>query len=189
MTQKHKSARSDEYATRSDFCQIYIEQMNSLYLLSLLLTADPQKAKYCFVSGLDNAVNNKFVFKERAHLWVRRSIILHAIGLLGPRPNEESESSEARPVPLNGMVPREVHAYPNFARVVGLSSFERFVFIMSILEKYSAHECSPLLGCSQRDVINGRTAAIRRLAGSHIATEAQPENDVIAFAGVNYTNR
>ena len=39
MTQKYKNARSNEYATSSDFCRPYVEQMNSLYLLSLLLTA------------------------------------------------------------------------------------------------------------------------------------------------------
>ena len=85
MTQKHKNARSDEYATRSDFCRIYLEQMNSIYLLSLLLTADPQKAEQCFVVGFDDSVNNKFVFKERANLWARRRIILHAIRSLCPR--------------------------------------------------------------------------------------------------------
>jgi hypothetical protein len=63
-------------------------------------------------------------------------------------------------LPLNRKVAAEVQAYPNFARIVGLNSFERFIFIMSILEKYSAHECSLLLGCLRQDVINARTAAI-----------------------------
>jgi hypothetical protein len=38
-------------------------------------------------------------------------------------------------------------------------------------------------------VIKARTAAIRHLASVVIATETQPEKDVMAFAGVNYANR
>jgi hypothetical protein len=193
VTQKYKSARSNEYATSSDFCRIYVEQMNSLYLLSLLLTADPQKAERCFLSGFEESVNNNSVFKERGHLWARRSIVFHAIRLLCPRPNDENESNEARPSPpiekVPGTIPAEVSAYPDFARIIGLNAFERFIFIMSILEKYSDQECSLLLGCFRRDVIDARTAAIRHLANVVIATETQPEREVSAFAGINYANR
>ena len=189
MTQKYKNARSNEYATSSDFCRIYVEQMNSLYLLSLLLTADPQKAEQCFLSGFDESVSNKSVFKERAHLWARRSIIGSAIRLLCPQPNNENESNEARPSPLIGKVPAEVQVYPNFAHIVGLNAFERFIFIMTILEKYSDQECSLLLGCFRRDVMNARTAAIRHLASLVVAAETQPERDVIILAGVNYASR
>ena len=163
VTQKHKNARSEEYATRSDFCRIYLEQMNSIYLLSLLLTADPQKAEQCFVVGFDDSLNNKFVFKERANLWARRCIILHAIRALCPRASNENDLNEAGLSRLMGDIPAAVRAYPNCARIVGLNSFERFVFIMSILEEYSDQECSLLLGCFRRDVINARTAAIRHL--------------------------
>jgi hypothetical protein len=106
-----------------------------------------------------------------------------------PRPNDENESNKARPSPLigkvPGKVPAEVLAYPNFARI-GLNAFERFIFIMSILEKYSDQECSVLLGCFRRDVISARSAAIQHLASVVAATES--ERDVIAFAGVNYAN-
>ena len=188
MTQKYKEARSNEYATRSDFCRIYVEQMNGLYLLSLLLTADPQKAEQCFLSGFEESVSNYAVFKDRAYLWARRSIIVRAIQLLGPRPTDENESNEARLSPPIEKVPAEVQANPNLVGIVRLNSFERFVFIMSVLEMYSHQECSLLLGCFRRDVINARTAAIRSLA-STITTETEPERDVIAFAEGNYANR
>jgi hypothetical protein len=163
--------------------------VNSLYLLSLLLTADPQKAEQCYLSGFEESVSNNSVFKERALSWARRSIIIHAIRLLCPRPSDEDELNEARLSQWIGEVPAEARAYPNFARIVGLHSFERFVFIMSILEKYSDQECSLLLGYFRRDVINARTAAIRYLASFDIATETQSDRDFIAFAGVNYANR
>ncbi len=174
MTQKYKNTRANVYATRSDFCHLYVEQMNGLFLLSLLLTADPQKAEQCFLSGFADSVRNNYVFKERAHAWARRSIVLRAIRLLCPRPGEETESNGARSSPLIGNVPPEVQAYPDFARIVALHSFERFVFIMSILEKHSVHECSLLLGSSRRDVMNARSAAMRHLAGVVIATEHIP---------------
>jgi hypothetical protein len=79
MIQAHKNARANEYASLGDFCRIHVEQMNSLYLLSLLLTADTQKAEQCFISGFDDSVSHRFVFKERASFWARRSIILQAI--------------------------------------------------------------------------------------------------------------
>jgi hypothetical protein len=173
VTQKYKNV----YATRSDFCQIYVEQMNSLFLLSLLLTADPQKAEQCFVSGFEDSESQNSVLKERAHWWARRSIILRAIRLLCPRP-----SHEARLLLLIENLPAELEACPNFAEIVGLSSFERFVFIMAILERYSTQECSLLLGCLRRDVINARTAAVRHVANLDIATETQPQRDVVVFA-------
>ena len=183
-----KTARSNEYATGSDFCGIYVEQMDSLYLLSLLLTFDPQKAEQCFLAAFDDSLNDNSVFKERAYLWARRSIIVRAIQLLGPRPTDENESNEARLSPPIEKVPAEVQANPNLVGIVRLNSFERFVFIMSVLEMYSHQECSLLLGCFRRDVINARTAAIRSLA-STITTETEPERDVIAFAEGNYANR
>jgi hypothetical protein len=193
VTHTYKNARSHEYAGSSDFCRIYVEQMNSLYLLSLLLTADPQKAEQCFLSGFEESVSNNSVFKERAYLWARRSIIYHAIRLLCPRPNGENESNEARLSALIGKASREIHAelqaHPNFARIVRLKAFERFVFIMSILEKYSDQECSLLLGCFRRDVTNARTAAIRHLGSVVVPTETRPGRDVSAFAGVKYANR
>ena len=189
MTQKYKEARSNEYATSSDFCHIFVEQTNSLYLLSLLLTADPQKAEQCYLLGFDDAVSNNSVFKGRAHLWARRSIILRAIQLLGPRPNDETELNETGLSQLIEELPEEVREYPSFARVVRLNSFGRFVFIMSMLERYSVQECALLLGCFRRDVIDARTAAIRHLASLAIATEKHLERDVIAFAGVNHPHR
>jgi hypothetical protein len=188
MTQKYKEARSNEYATGSDFCRIYVEQMNSLYLLSLLLTADPQKAEQCFLSGLDDSLNNNSVFKERAHLWARRTIILYAIRLLSPRPTDENESNEARLSPPIEKLRGEVQAHPDLVGILRLNSFERFVFIMSVLEMYSNQECSLLLGCFRRDVTNARIAAVRHLA-SAITIETEPERDVLAFAEGNYANR
>ena len=39
------------YATSTEFCRAFIENMDSMPLLSFLLTADLVKAEECFVSG------------------------------------------------------------------------------------------------------------------------------------------
>jgi hypothetical protein len=40
------------YATAIDFSRTFTEELHSLYLLSLLLTADHDKAEECFVSAM-----------------------------------------------------------------------------------------------------------------------------------------
>jgi hypothetical protein len=63
------------YSNSGDFRRAFSEEIDSLYVLSLLLAAEPEKAEQCFVSGLEDSVNGKTVFKECAHSWARRAII------------------------------------------------------------------------------------------------------------------
>jgi DNA-directed RNA polymerase specialized sigma24 family protein len=50
-----------------------------------------------------------------------------------------------------------------FGSVLGLWDFERFVFVMAVLEQYSDHKCALLLGCSLGQVRTARVQAISRL--------------------------
>jgi hypothetical protein len=47
--------------------------------------------------------------------------------------------------------------------ILELAPLERFVFVMSVLERYSEHDCSILLGCSRRDVAAARDRALQQL--------------------------
>ena len=49
------------------------------------------------------------------------------------------------------------------AAVVQLEPFERFVYVMSALERYSDLDCSLLLDCARRDVIAARIRALQQL--------------------------
>lgn len=40
----------------------------------------------------------------------------------------------------------------------------RFVFVMTVLERYTDQECPVLLGCTRRDVVSARTHALQQLA-------------------------
>ena len=43
---------------------MFAENMDSMHLLSFLLTADQTKAEECFVSGLEDCVEGTYVFRD-----------------------------------------------------------------------------------------------------------------------------
>jgi DNA-directed RNA polymerase specialized sigma24 family protein len=134
-----------------------------MHLLSFLLTADQTKAEECFVSGLGDCVDGTYVFRDWARSWARRTIIQNAIRILAPR----KDHSTVAGVPSDAVScssGRTQDADYAIARILRLQHFERFVFVMSVLEKYSDQDCSVLLGCSRQDVGETRTRALLHLA-------------------------
>src|SRR5882724_89709 len=101
MPEAKQITRPAPYATSDDFRRVFDEDMNSLYLLSYLLTADRDKAEQCFVSGLEDAVEGNPVFKEWARSWARRVIIINAVRTINPRPIEENGRSSSATVSSN----------------------------------------------------------------------------------------
>jgi len=144
---------STAYTTGDDFCRIFAEDMDSLYLLGFLLTADTEKAEQCFVSGIGDCVEGNAVFKEWARSWARRAIVQQAIRLAGP--------AISKGITSNRETGQEIE--PHLKAVLDLDSLERFVFVMSALEGYSYQDCSILLGCSRQSVVNARARAMGRL--------------------------
>jgi hypothetical protein len=148
---------STGYATTDDFHRIFSEDMNSLYLLGLLLTADARKAEQCFVEGVGNSVEGNPVFREWARSWARRSIIQEAIQMIKP-------AQEKLTVTNIGPVRLEIE--PRLGAILELDALERFVFVMSVLEGYSDQDCSILLGCSRQTLVNARSRALEHLANT-----------------------
>ena len=159
------------YASSGDFQRIFHEDMNGLYLLSFLLTADHEKAEQCFVSGLEDAVNGNRVFREWARSWARRVIIKNAVKVINPRPVDESAYSSPVSVNSNGKTLPAEHQV-EIAAVLGLEPFERFVYVMTVLEGYSDQDCSLLLGCARRVVLAARSRALQQ-TGSVIESHFQ----------------
>jgi DNA-directed RNA polymerase specialized sigma24 family protein len=154
------------YASREDSHTIFDEDLRQLYQLSFLLTRDPAKAERCLVVGLEDCVRENRVFREWARSWAKRVIVQNAIRELKPRPiHFNSRLSEAifSDIDQLSSVPDRHFA---LEAVLNLEDFERFVFIMSVLEHYSDHDCALLLGCSARDIREGRTRALKELATS-----------------------
>jgi DNA-directed RNA polymerase specialized sigma24 family protein len=156
---KTRSQKPSPYATRADFCRIFQKDMDRLYLLSFLLTGDHSVAEQCFVGGLHMSQEGNPVFKEWAESWARRTIIRNAIRMIRPRPTEGSSTS-----PAGGRTTGDaVTEAAEIAAVVELPAFERFAFVMSVLERYSDQECSLLLNCTRGDVFAARTRALQQI--------------------------
>ena len=150
----------NRYATCQDFLRIFNDEMHGLYQLSHLLTGDRQKAERCFVAGMENCAKENRVFTEWAHSWAKRVIVQNAIRELHPRPNHPDWSAPLRTSfsYKDGPIERfEVEA------VLGLADFERFVFVLCVLERYREHDCALLLNCSASEVRDARTQALQAL--------------------------
>jgi DNA-directed RNA polymerase specialized sigma24 family protein len=146
------------YASSGDFCRVFYEDTDRLYRLAFLLTVDRAKAEQCLVSGLEDAVNGNPVFKEWARSWARRVVIQNAVRAINPRPSENDAQRNSN----NG--DKSPTAEPaETAAILELPPFERFVYVMSVLEHYSDQDCSVLLGCARRDVMAGRIRALRQI--------------------------
>ena len=162
--QTHIEDAATRYASCEDFRRVFEEDLHGLYQLSLLLTGDPQKAERCFVAGLDDCVKESRVFKEWARTWAKRVIVKNAIRELHP---QSSHSNSSAHVPIVFSANRQLSGpsgHFDTDAVSGLADFERFVFVLCVLERYREHECALLLGCSDSEVREARTQAIEQFA-------------------------
>ena len=162
--QAHSAMRrngENRNATCQDFLKIFDEDMQGLYQLSFLLTGDHQKGERCFVAGMEDCAKENRVFKEWARVWAKRVIVHNAIRELQPR-SIHSDSSTLLPTALSHKKGPIEHFDVN--AVLGLADFERFVFVLCVLERYREHECALLLGYSASEVREARTQAIQELA-------------------------
>lgn len=173
MPKANHITKTNPYASIADFQQIFNEDMSRLYLLSLLLTGDRQKAEQCFVAGLEDATRGNPVFKEWARSWARRMIILNAVRMMNPRPMEGTGGSYS--ALLNTLSAEQ----QPFAAILELEAFDRFVYVMSVLERYSDQHCAVFLGCTRHDIITARSRALQRAAKadlhSHVVPEVKPQ--------------
>src|SRR5690348_45613 len=154
---------SSRYATCEDFLKILDEDLDGLYQLSFLLAGDHQRAERCFVAGIESCVRANWVFRERARAWAKRMIVENAIRELNPR-RQRSNSSALLPTVLSH--DQQSGGHFDLYAMLGLADFERFVFVLCVLERYRVHECALLLGCSASEVRAACTQAIEKLANS-----------------------
>jgi DNA-directed RNA polymerase specialized sigma24 family protein len=148
-------------AVSADFCRIFENNVEHFYLLSFLLTADRRMAEECFVRGLEESTRSNQVFKKWADSWARRTIIHNAIQMIQPRPTDGRVSSST----FDG-VERHDTERPEINAIVELGSFERFVFVLSVLERESDQESALLLGCTRDEVRAARIRALQQIGKS-----------------------
>jgi DNA-directed RNA polymerase specialized sigma24 family protein len=159
-SKRTNSQPGELYATRADFCRVFDNDRDRLYLLSLLLTGDPELAEKCFVRGLEDSKGGNPVFKEWARSWARRRIITNAIAMIRPRrEGVSSGSTDVGSRDIEGL-PREL------AAVLSLQTFDRFVFVMSMLEGYPERDVRLLLDCSSADISQARVRAFDQISAT-----------------------
>jgi len=154
-----KDEAGNDYATHSDFCGIFREHMVRLYLLAFILTGNERSAEKCFLDAFESCAQERLVFRDRALYWSRRSIIKTAVRLASPVPPHAS-----------GLDLVGKHTVFDLDQEISLNCVhklppgERFVFVMSVLERYSIRECAILLGCSDTDIVAARIRALRQIS-------------------------
>jgi len=161
-----RKGETDRYAIREDFRRIFTGDLGGLYQLSFLLTRDSVKAEQCFVGGLEDCVAGNSVFRGWARSWAKRAIIQNAIRELKPRPSVSNSPPTPPVVSDMDQLSSGPGNYFEIDAVFRLEDYERFVFVMSVLEHYSEHDCAVLLECSVPEVREARTRALKELADS-----------------------
>ena len=147
-----------DYAQHADLCDVFGKDTKPLYLLAFLLTANHKESEQCFVSTFEDVFKEPAVFKEWARSWVKRRLIENAIEIVSPASARNGQKRD-----LWSAAKRETQRDWEIDTVTQLAAFERFVFVMSILERYSDWDCSVLLECSMNKVAQARVRALHRL--------------------------
>jgi DNA-directed RNA polymerase specialized sigma24 family protein len=162
--------RALEYATRNDFEMIFNGDMSALHTLAFLLTADQARAEQCFVAGLEESIQGNPVFRQWARSWSKRVIIRHAIKMMAPAPGQANPLPKSLPA-RQADSDRDAFLFP----VLQLPPFERFVFVISVLEGHSASDCASLLGCTLTELTRARSQALTHVARVRSEVTAAPQ--------------
>ena len=155
------------YFPASNFCAIFESDMHRLYSLALLLTGEHATAEQCFQLALRQCIEGSDVFCGWERSWSRRAIVKQAIQLVRPKPNDLAPSEV-----------RRAKWEDTPSRLLALEPFERFVFAMTVLEKYSVRETAALLNSVPSEVAKARIRVLETLGENPVAPmDRQPWTD------------
>ena len=146
-----------DYATHADFCNALVDNTDTLYLLAFLLMTNHTDAEVCFLAMVELAFRPNTVFKEWLAPWIKRTLITCAIDNTN---FSTTPAGQREPDPWSTSQTETGSVIDAIAR---LAVLDRFVFVMSVLERYSAHECSLLLGFPLAVIIESRACGLRDL--------------------------
>ena len=144
------------YATCADFCRVFNDNVDRLYLLSRLLTGTHEMGERCFLSAFENCLGAKTVFREWAQSWAKRTTIKTAIRLVFGSEVPAGNHFKAE------LVPDRVTGVDDLVAVVSnFEPFDRFVYVLSVLERITVHECALLLDCSVHEIMDARARVLQ----------------------------
>lgn len=142
------------YGDAAKFSATIIDQMNCLYLLSYLVTADRQMAEQCLTRALDDYVEGRSEFLSWAAKEGHRAVMREAIHIIRPVAERAYRWTYRKTARTPG-----VPADQPFASITSLGAFERFAFVMCTIENLSEEDSAALLNGTIQDVALGRELA------------------------------
>jgi len=166
---------SPKSLTAADSVDLTLDELSHLYFLSLVLLVDKVLAEICFSNAMEDYLRSSGLGLT---VWARTegriAVIRQAVEMTRPMPKLCcSWSAAANPRPL---VPPEHRA---FAEITSLTDFERFVYVLYILEGYSDDECASLLECDPREVTAARDLANLLASASDYQADPQASSGCI----------
>jgi hypothetical protein len=167
---RNQSRLSDEdsFATTLDFQRLFAREMTDLFRLSLQLTADVEKAESCLILAMRECIANSTVSRRWALIWARRTVVRNAIRLLLGIENAVPYHGDSEAEPGFCLQPSKhrIEVLRNSPAILALPDFDRLVFVICVLERYSILDCALLLTRSPKDVSEARLRAINQVVSS-----------------------
>jgi DNA-directed RNA polymerase specialized sigma24 family protein len=147
-----------EYARKEEFAGVFESERAGLQRLALLLTANSEAAKRCLIRAFRECITGSSVSREWVLSWTRRMVIRNAISLvMGPGGQRFVNTNDDAGNGLIAFSPDDSLAtIAESESILDLPEFDRFVFVICVLERYSMHDCALLLGRSPREVNEAR---------------------------------
>jgi len=149
----------------AEYWELISAEMNVLYVLSFLLTADKEKAEHCLEQTLDEFIEGAGDFIQWARTRGREAVLEHAFFTMKPDSNateDEVDFSEGLFSPAGAHL---------FGAIAGLPVFERFVFVMTTIYGKSDTECARFLQTARWEV-----AIARELTEQVVISNPDPES-------------
>lgn len=150
--------------------EMWVDKMAELYLLAFMLSTDKETAEQCMLSAMDEYLNSS---APNLIDWMRdkgrHAVIERAVQSVNPR----VKASYCWTVPTGTRSLRAPGHQP-FAVITALGTFERFVYVLTVLEGYDEEECAGVLECRRADVVAARKLS-HQLVGLGDAEEAAPD--------------
>jgi hypothetical protein len=140
-----KLSEEDTFATTHDFQRLFAREMTNLFRLSLQLTADAEKAESCLILAMKECIANSTVSGME-------NAVLNDV------------DSEAEPGFYLQPSKHRIEALRNSLAILSLPDFDRLVFVICVLERYSILDCALLLTRSPKDVNEARLRASNQVA-------------------------
>lgn len=150
------------YASKDDFQRLFAREMIDLIRLSLHLTADAEKAESCLILAMRECVASSAISKEWALIWARRKVVCNAIRLVLGTKDATTNDIHCETGPDSHLQAGEyrIEALRDSLAILALPDFDRLVFVICVLERYSIVDCALLLQRSPKDVNDARIRAI-----------------------------